>query len=79
MDGGGDEAVECFKYVVLEDGKMPVNIVDYEPIIDSVQLSGKETTKMIKSEKELETEVARLQVSLKDDQSNDWKQRVADL
>ena len=36
VDGGGEQTVECFKYVVLEDGNIPVNIVDYEPIIDSI-------------------------------------------
>ena len=68
------------KYVVIGEGNVPVQIGDYEPILEqAAQLKGKEVTKQIKSEKEFDTEIQRLSQTLKDDKSNDWNQRVTHL
>ena len=80
QEGQDDGNVHSMKYVVIGEGNVPVQIGDYEPILEqAAQLKGKEVTKQIKSEKEFDTEIQRLSQTLKDDKSNDWNQRVTDL
>ena len=46
------------KYVVIGEGNVPVQIGDYEPILEQAsQLKGREITKPIKNEKEFDTEI----------------------
>ena len=50
-----------YKFVIVEkDTQRPLEPVQYEPLLDSVQLKGKDIVKPIKSEKEFETEIQRI-------------------